>query len=529
MTRPQTVQDVFEALSQHRLIESARLDAFMDRHQSDDVPTMLERLVAEGLLTAFQANEVASGNSARLWMGSYRVIDRVGRGGMGNVFLAEHAVLGRRVAVKSLSDSLRADPGARKRFVREARAAAALDHPNIVRVFDVNMLHEPPYLVMEYVDGVSLQAAVAQAGTFSAGEAAAVGVQVADGLVQSAAVGLVHRDIKPANVLIDRRGAVKILDLGIVRFTQDETHSRFNATEVILGTIDYLAPEQAEDSSKVDIRADIYALGATLYFLLAGHPPYPVADVRRKLTAKRTEDPPFIHELRPDIPQEFSILLGRLMARDPAARISAPAMVIAALHAWVAPGADFPSRLFRMSSDTTAHGRRLTDHEPGREPLPDTILIIKAAARRGNGDAPDSNNARSDSASSPRESTNASNNMESAPPPLDTLLLPREEDDVSAPTSDTQGGAGAAALTDEVLALPNIPETDRFLPILFPPEIGSGAGEPIGSSTPGNVPAAAGTPPGTDCTPSPRSRFVVWLLVVVVLSVVAGLVAVLTR
>jgi|GEM_PF-2075705 len=523
MTRPQTVQDVFEALSQHRLVESARLDAFMDRHHSADIPTALERLVAEGLLTPFQANEVASGHGARLWLGSYRVIDRLGRGGMGNVFLAEHAVLGRRVAVKSLSDSLRADPGARKRFVREARAAAALDHPNIVRVFDVNMLHEPPYLVMEYVDGLSLQAAVAQAGTFSAAEAAAVGVQVADGLVQAAAVGLVHRDIKPANVLIDRRGAVKILDLGIVRFTQDETHSRLNATEVILGTIDYLAPEQAEDSSKVDIRADIYALGATLYFLLAGHPPYPVADVRRKLNAKRNEDPPLIHELRPDVPPDFSTLLGRLMARDPAERIPAPAMVVAALHAWASPGADFPSRLFRMSSDTTAHGRRLTDHEPGHDPLPDTILIIKAAARRGGVEAPDSNSAGSAPPSPPRDSTNALGNVGVAFPPLDTLLLPVGENDVSTPMSDTQGGAGAAALTDEILALPNLPDTDRFTPISIPPENGRGG---TGEATPGNVPTAC----GTSGTPSSRSRFVVWLIAMLIgLGMMAGLVVVLAR
>ena len=275
MTRPQTVQDVFDALGRDRLVEPARLAAFADRHGAPDVAGVLERLVVEGLLTGFQAGEVARGRGAALWLGGYRVLDRLGKGGMGSVFLAEHAVLGRRVAVKALSDELRADPTARRRFVREARAAAALDHPNIVRVFDVDMTNDPPFLVMEFVDGISLQAAVSHAGTFSAGEAAAVGVQVADGLAQAAAVGLVHRDIKPANLLVDRGGAVKILDLGIVRFTLEDTHSRVGGVDVILGTLDYLAPEQAEDSSAVDTRADIYALGATLYFLLAGHPPYP--------------------------------------------------------------------------------------------------------------------------------------------------------------------------------------------------------------------------------------------------------------
>src|SRR5262245_52281576 len=131
MTRPQTVSDVLDALNRHRLVEPARLDAFIARHQLVDVSTTLERLVSEGILTVFQAGEIACGRSSLLWLGGYRILDRLGKGAMGAVFLAEHSVLGRRVAVKVLSEALRADPGARKRFVREARAAATLDHPNI--------------------------------------------------------------------------------------------------------------------------------------------------------------------------------------------------------------------------------------------------------------------------------------------------------------------------------------------------------------------------------------------------------------
>jgi serine/threonine-protein kinase len=213
-------------------------------------------------------------------------------------------------------------------------------------VFDVDASHDPPFLVMEYVDGVSLQAAVARFGTFAPGEAAAVRTQVALGLCEAAAVGLVHRDIKPANVLADRKGGVKILDLGIARLEGDPISRRVN-TVVVLGTLDYLAPEQAEDSSEVDTRVDLYGLGATLYFLLAGHPPYPDDDIGRKMALKQSADPTPIHLLRPDVPVPLSAVLSRLLARDPDGRYSTPAETAAALDSWADPGPDFPARLFR--------------------------------------------------------------------------------------------------------------------------------------------------------------------------------------
>jgi serine/threonine protein kinase len=186
---------------------------------------------------------------------------------------------------------------------------------------------------------------------------------------------------------VDRRGAVKILDLGIVRFTQD-ANSRVHGCDVILGTLDYLAPEQAEDSSAVDPRADLYALGATLYFLLAGHPPFPVADLRRKLAAKRAEDPPPIHRLRPDVPDGFSAVVQRLLARNPADRYALPAAAVAALRPWAAHGPDFPARLFRPSSDSTAHDRPPADGPPDGDPMPETLRIVKPLARPAPADPP---------------------------------------------------------------------------------------------------------------------------------------------
>jgi eukaryotic-like serine/threonine-protein kinase len=357
MARPETARDVVELIRRARLVAAPLLDHALAQSPPKSGPErVLSHLVENGHLTTYQAVELAAGRWRGLWLGGYRVLDRLGQGGMSHVFLAEHAVLGKRVAVKVLSAGLRADTSARQRFVREARAAAAVDHPNIVHVFDVDMDHDPPFLVMEYVDGVNLQAAVARHGALTAAETATVGVEVARGLAAAAAAGLVHRDIKPANLLVDRHGRVKILDLGIVRLPDEDTLPRIAAGEgsdVILGTLDYLAPEQAIDSSTVDGRADIYSLGATLYFLLAGHPPFPGTDIRHKLAAKQYGDPLPIHRLRPDVEPDLSAAIHALLARDPSARCSSAEEVVRVLSPFAAPVSDFPSRLFRPSRPST--------------------------------------------------------------------------------------------------------------------------------------------------------------------------------
>jgi serine/threonine protein kinase len=357
MARPETAQDVVELIHRGRLIAAQQLERLHGQLPLAGGPeAALGYFVENGLLTRYQAEELAAGRWRGLWLGGYRVLDRLGRGGMSHVFLAEHAVLGKRVAVKVLSAGLRSDSSARQRFVREARAAAAVDHPNIVHVHDVDMDHDPPFLVMEYVDGVNLQAAVSRHGAFAAAETATVGVEVARGLAAAAAAGLVHRDIKPANLLVDRQGRVKILDLGIVRLPGEDTLPRLegdDGADVILGTLDYLSPEQAVDSSTVDARADVYSLGATLYFLLAGHPPFPGSDLRHKLAAKKYGEPVPIHRLRPDVDVGLSEAIHTLLVRDPAARCPSADHAVAALAPFAAPVAEFPARLFRPSRPST--------------------------------------------------------------------------------------------------------------------------------------------------------------------------------
>ena len=349
MPKPATLLDMVEVIRASRLVAEPRLQAALAGHDDRPPAALLDGLVTDGTCTAFQAAHLALGRWRGFVAGPYRLQDRLGRGGMGQVFLARHAATGRAVAVKLLADHLADDPTARARFAREARAAAALAHPYIARVLDLDTDASPPFLVMEYVDGLSLQAAVARHGTFPAGWAARVGHQVALALQCAADADLVHRDVKPANVLLDRAGDCKLLDLGIVLVGGAAGLTMVAGERTILGTADYLAPEQAVDSSAVDCRADLYALGGTLYYLLAGHPPFPGGAAVTKLMAKQLREPPRIDRLRPDLPAGLADAVHTLLARRPEDRYPTPAAAAAALtpHATGASASpDFLVKLF---------------------------------------------------------------------------------------------------------------------------------------------------------------------------------------
>ena len=250
-------------------------------------------LVHEGVLTHFQAKQFLDGKWRGFSIGKYKVLERLGSGGMGSVYLCEHKLMRRRVAVKVLPTAKAEDPASLERFYREARAVAALDHPNIVRAYDIDQVEKLHFLVMEYVDGASLQEIVKRAGPLDALRAAHYIRQSALGLQHAhETAGLVHRDIKPANILVDRTGIVKILDMGLARFFNDEEDVLTKKyDESVLGTADYLAPEQALDSHSVDIRADIYSLGATFYFCLTGRTPFHEGTVAQKLIWHQTRQP----------------------------------------------------------------------------------------------------------------------------------------------------------------------------------------------------------------------------------------------
>lgn len=353
MPRPVTLTEAIALVRKSGLLDDGAVKAFvaMIRRQGFRGMTpdgFLARMAEETLLTPFQAKQLSEGRWRGLVLGNYHLKARIGRGGMGQVFLGEHRKLRRPVAIKVLNTNLADDPLAKARLVREASATAALDHPHIVKVFDIDAEHMPPYLVMEYVDGLSLQAVVALTGTLRIEAMALCGRQIASGLAHAAAAGLVHRDIKPANLLLDRLGVVKILDLGIVLLREDASHLTvdLDGQPSILGTVDYLAPEQAVDSHSVDGRADIYALGGTLYFLLAGQPPFEDVGASMRLLRKQSADPKPIHRLRPDVPEDLSAVIAKMLARNPADRYQTAREVADALAPWATPIAGFPEDLF---------------------------------------------------------------------------------------------------------------------------------------------------------------------------------------
>jgi serine/threonine protein kinase len=340
MPAPATIDAFLEVLGKSGLVEEERLRLFLQQNigLSSTPRKLAARLVASGLLTQFQAEQILRGKHRGFTIGKYLVLERIGSGGHSNVYLGEHMMVKRRVAIKVLPTARSENPAAVARFYREARAAGSLDHPNLVKAHDVDCEKGLHFLVMDYVDGSSLQQIVAGFGPLSIERAAHYIRQAAQGLQKAHAAGLVHRDIKPANILLDRHGVVRILDLGLARFfcdNEDPLTLKFEGNNV-LGTADYVAPEQALNSHEVDSRADIYSLGATFYFLLAGRPLFPEGKVTHKLIWHQTRQPTPLRQLRPEVPVELAAVVERMIEKTRERRYQTVAEVIAVLMPWTA-------------------------------------------------------------------------------------------------------------------------------------------------------------------------------------------------
>lgn len=293
-------------------------------------------LVKRGRLTRFQAQRLYQGKFAGLLLGDYVIVDAIGAGGMGQVYLAEHRRMGRRVALKTLPPAVANDPSTLQRFGREVRAAARLSHPNIVTAFDAGEDKGVHYFVMEYVPGTDLSKLVREQGPLSIDRGLDFLLQAARGLEYAHQEGIVHRDIKPSNMLLDEKGTVKILDMGLARLAgdgEDIATESLTQTGVLMGTVDYMAPEQALDTKHADARSDIYSLGCMLFYLLTGRTVYGGNTVVKKIIAHREQDLPSLIEQRPDVPASIDIIFRRMISKDPAERYQTMSEVIAAVQA----------------------------------------------------------------------------------------------------------------------------------------------------------------------------------------------------
>jgi WD40 repeat protein len=298
--------------------------------------------------TAVECSDPADLPPALVGHPRYQPTRQLGSGGMGTVWLAQHRLMGRPVAVKVIRPEFVAKPGAAERFHREAQAAARLHHANIVTAFDAENAGGSHLLAMEFVEGVTLADLVRERGPMAVAEACDAIRQAALGLQHAVDCGLIHRDLKPHNLMRTADGTVKILDFGLaVLADANRGPGGLTAENVVLGTPDYIAPEQAEDSRAADVRSDIYSLGCTLYHLLTGRVPFPGDSVLRKLDGHRRSEPEALRKLRPEVPAELAAVVAKMMAKKPANRFRTPAEVAAALAPFAA--GRIPAR----------HGRRL--------------------------------------------------------------------------------------------------------------------------------------------------------------------------
>src|SRR5262245_11512083 len=283
------------------------------------------------------ADPTPIGGAAPEQLGRYQLLERLGRGGMGEVYLAHDTQLDRRVAVKVLPPESVNDPEAVARFRREARALAKLSHSAIVQAHDAAEESGRHFLVMEYVEGPSLEHVLKREGPIAPTRAADYIYQAARGLQHAHEKGLIHRDLKPSNLLVTARGEVKLLDLGLARFLQDQIADPDLTREGQgLGTPDYTAPEQFHDAHASDARSDIYALGCTLYRLLTGRVPFPGTSLSEKAGAHEGKEPTPIEELCPEAPLGLALTVRKMMAKRPADRFQSAREVAAALAPYVA-------------------------------------------------------------------------------------------------------------------------------------------------------------------------------------------------
>ncbi|HSG71145.1 MAG TPA: serine/threonine-protein kinase, partial [Planctomycetaceae bacterium] len=290
-------------------------------------------------MTKYQLQLISQGMGQLLSFGDYVLQERIGSGGMGTVYRAVHTKMNRAVAIKILNPKLSSNPSLLERFDREVRATAKLQHLNIVHAYDAGEYNRAHYLVMELVEGVDLNRVIAEKGPLSVTHAIECVTQVAEGLKYAHAQGIIHRDVKPSNILLSRSGVIKLSDMGLVRVTCnwddsdiEKLDANLSRTGLVMGSVNFMAPEQAMDSRDTDERSDIYSLGATLYYLLTGKTMFSADTATKTILALQTSSPPSIRTLRDDVGDELDAVYLKMVARHPDDRFRTMGHVLDAIR-----------------------------------------------------------------------------------------------------------------------------------------------------------------------------------------------------
>lgn len=341
-----TTESFLTCLRSSGLLDERKIDQFLESLPQDtdafsDAATLADLFVKSDLLTSWQSEKLLQGRHKGFLLGRYRLRSLLSRGEMSAVYLAQHVVMERQCAIKVLPANRVKDTSYLGRFYREARAVASLDNPHIVRAYDVDHQEEGGaeihFLVLEFVPGDNLESLVRKSEPLEIETIVDLFRQAAVGLAAAHKAGLVHRDIKPGNLLIGKDKTLKLLDLGLARFFKSEGEESLTIKhdEKVLGTADYLAPEQAVDSHEVDERADIYSLGCTMYFTLTGHPPFTEGTLVQRLMAHQTKTPPPVTDDRPETPESLLEILGKMMHKEKDQRYQTGDEMADALSLWL--------------------------------------------------------------------------------------------------------------------------------------------------------------------------------------------------
>ena len=338
---------------QSRLLGAGLVESIEQRLGLDDDETIANKLVEGRLLTRYQADKLLEGKSNGFYVGSYKVLEPICAGGMGIVYLAEHVPMKRVVALKVMRSELRGESHRIMRFEREARAMAAVDHPNVIQAIDFNEFKGKSYLVMPYIEGITAHQLVSQFGRLHWSHAANYVRQAAAGLQHIHDLGIVHRDIKPKNLLIDPDGRLTIIDFGLASSRADMNQALDNGNREIVGSWDFTSPEQTRDSRVVDQRTDVYSLGATFYFLVTGQTLFPDESSRsEKILAQRSFKPDSITDILPDFPPILGEIIHKMLDKNPAARFQTAKELFNELEAWQKPhGSPYDRSAVRITRD----------------------------------------------------------------------------------------------------------------------------------------------------------------------------------